>query len=53
MSEEYSLTPEGDVSEEYSLTPEDDRTDDYSPAPLDRVEETAISRRNIDIIAQA
>ena len=53
MSEEYSLTPEGDVSEEYSLTPEDDRTDDYSPAPLDRVEETAISRRNIDSIAQA
>ena len=41
------------MSDEYSLTPEDDRTDDYSPAPLDRVEETAISRRNIDIIAQA
>ena len=53
MSEEYSQTPEGDVSEEYSLTPEDDRTDDYSPAPLDRVEETAISRRSIDINAQA
>ena len=41
MSEEYSLTPEDHVSEEYSLT------------PLGRVEETAVSRRNIPVTAQA
>ena len=53
VSEKYSLTPEDHVSEEYSLTPEDHVSEEYSLTPLGRVEETTVSRRNIPVTAQA